>query len=303
MKTVLCICTYRRPDGLKKLLDALPSLDESDALEVVVVDNDAECAGLAVCQNLPPHYPFKVHAMRQSEPGISAARNMATAQALILKPTLVAFLDDDEWPETQWLAELKRVQRQNNAAVVGGPTRPVFPKGTDAQLLKNPYYGADMGLPDGSACVLQAGGNFLIKAQALEPLAPVFFHPDFAHSGGEDLAFFMQLSQHGHTMYWANQAIVHEPVPESRLQDGWMRRRIINIHNSRVRVMTMLQPGLMPASIRLLKTVALGAVALVLSAIALLVPARSEQASQLRWKFQGKLSAHLGRSTVRSESY
>ena len=38
---VLCICTYRRPDGLAKLLNALPALHDSDDMIVVVSDNDA----------------------------------------------------------------------------------------------------------------------------------------------------------------------------------------------------------------------------------------------------------------------
>ncbi len=308
---VLCVCTYRRPDGLRKLLESLPLLTTSqasdtgfdDQLAVVVADNDAAREGLAVCQSLSDSFPFRVHTVSATEPGISAARNAATSAALQLHPEFIAFLDDDEWPESQWLAELLRVQQEHSADVVGGPTRPVFPHGTADELKDNPYYGADMGLPDASACVLQAGGNFLIRAEVIEPLAPDFFHPAFAHSGGEDLAFFMQLNQRGHTMYWAANAIVHEPVPTSRLQDGWMRSRIINIHNARVRVMQLLQPGLVPSVIRGLKTVALGTVAAGLSVMAWISPAMSEQARQLRWKFQGKFSAHLGRVTVRSETY
>jgi len=306
---VLCICTYRRPDGLRKLLDSLPELDAGDGqryadqLQIVVADNDAAREGLAVCELLPATYPFKLHTVSATEPGISAARNAATSAALALKPDLIAFLDDDEWPEPQWLAELIRIQTRCNADVVGGPTRPVFPANTPQDLLNNPYYGADMGLPDATGCTLQAGGNFLIRADVIEPLAPDFFHPAFAHSGGEDLAFFLQLQQLNRSMFWAANAIVHEPVPEARLHDGWMRSRIVNIHNARVRVMQLLQPELKHSIVRCLKTVVLGIVAGALSAVAWVSPALTEKARLLRWKFSGKLSAHLGRVTVRSETY
>ena len=53
-KVVLCICTYRRPDGLRKLLEALPALENAPNLEVVVADNDAGKEGLAVCQFAEP---------------------------------------------------------------------------------------------------------------------------------------------------------------------------------------------------------------------------------------------------------
>lgn len=303
LNIVLCVCTYRRPDGLKKLLDSLPSLELDHPLQVVVADNDDARQGIDVCQNIGPDYPFTIHTLSATEPGISAARNAATLEALRLQPDLIAFLDDDEWPEPQWLAELVRVQQQCDVAAVGGPTRPVFPDDAPEDIRTNPYYGADMGLPDESICQLQAGGNFLIKADVMRGYAPDFFHPDFAHSGGEDLAFFMQLSHHGHRMAWAAQAIVHEPVPPSRLQPDWMRRRVVNIHNSRVRVMQLLQPGAKAGITRGLKTVALGIVALSLSAVAWLSPALADQARQLRWKFAGKFSAHLGRATVRSETY
>lgn len=303
MKIVLCICTYRRPAGLKQLLQTLPSVLGTQGLEIIVADNDEAAEGIAVCNNMSSDYPFKIHPIPAVEPGISAARNAATALALTLKPELVAFLDDDEWPEPQWLEELCRVQRDCNADVVGGPTRPVFPEGINIEILENSYYGADLSLPDASPCQLQAGGNFLIKASVLHHFAPNFFHPSFAHSGGEDLAFFTQLAQHGHPMFWAANAVVHEPVPESRLQDGWLRHRIINIHNSRVRVMQHLKPGFAHSSVRVTKTVALGMVASGLSAGALFVPGLKHRAQMLRWKFHGKLTAHLGQATVRGETY
>ncbi len=303
IKVVLCVCTYRRPAGLKKLLDNLPALHGADDLQVVVSDNDAAGEGIAICQGMPSDYPFTIHTVTESTPGISAARNTATAKALSLSPELIAFLDDDEWPEPQWLSELIRVQKKHSADVVGGPTRPEFPEHADPALLANPYYGADMALPDESRCQLQAGGNFLMRASVLSPLAPEFFRPEFAHSGGEDLAFFMQLAQLDHSMYWAANAVVHEPVPESRLHPNWLKHRVVTVHNSRVRVMQLLQPDLPATLVRCTKTVGLGVVAGLLSLTSMIVPSLKDKATQLRWKFEGKLTAHLGRTTLRSETY
>lgn len=302
--TVLCICTYRRPDGLRKLLESLPQIEASEGLQVVVCDNDAAAQGLAVCAELQKAgYPFPLHTVSATQNGISAARNAACVRALSLKPRLLAFLDDDEWPEAQWLSELKRVQAQCGVDVVGGPTRPEFPPDTPESVRQNPYYGADMGLEDSCRCVLQAGGNFLITHDALASQAPEFFNPAFAHSGGEDLAFFLQLHQSGHAMAWAANAIVHEPVPQERLSDGWVRQRVINIHNSRVRVMQLLQPDLSHRLVRGLKTVALGCQAALASCLVWLGPDWPDRARQLRWKFRGKLTAHFGLATIRNESY
>ncbi len=306
MKIVLGICTYRRPDELKKLLDALPNLhdiEDKHTLEVVVADNDAASEGVEVCNKLPSTYPFNVIAFSQKSSGISAVRNAVVQKALSLAPDVVAFLDDDEWPEPQWLAELLRVQEQYDADLVGGPTRPEFPDHADPGLLDNPYYGADLNLPDGSACQLQAGGNFLIKANVLQHYAPEPFHEAFSTSGSEDLAFFTLLNADGHRMYWAAKAAVHEPVPDSRLAPDWLRQRVINIHNSRVRVMQLLQPGVVPSVVRSLKTCALGCMTVLLSLVGALIPSQRHKAQLLRWKFIGKLTAHSGKITQRGETY
>lgn len=303
MSTVLCICTYRRPEGLRALLESLPSLAASDGMQVVVVDNHADGEGAAVCSQLPENYPFTVHASVEPQAGISPARNAAVNKALSLNAELLAFLDDDEQPSSQWLAELMRVQQDTGADVVGGPTLSVFPDDVDEQTKQNPYFGADLGVADGAACQLQAAGNFLIKADVIRTLAPSFFHPAFAKSGGEDLAFFTQLAQQGASMHWAAKAIVHESVPANRLTDSWMKSRVINIANSRVRVMQMLQPGIIASIIRVLKTTALGLVAGLQSAVSVAVPGTRHQARMLRWKFWGKLSAHLRMATTREEGH
>ncbi|MBX2881694.1 MAG: glycosyltransferase family 2 protein [Granulosicoccus sp.] len=303
MNVVLCICTYRRPEGLETLLNALPELQHDVQLSIVVSDNDKARQGIAVVESLPKSYPYPIYAISELNAGISAARNSAVNKALSLQPELVAFLDDDEWPQAQWLNELLRIQAEQQADAVGGPTKPVFPDETPESVIDNDYYGADLNLADGSLCQLQAGGNFLIRASVLEAYKPDFFHPSFAYSGGEDLAFFTQLAKDGYRMAWASNAIVYEPVPPARLADGWLKRRIINIHNSRVRVMQMLDPGLGPTIMRGIKTIALGGAALLLTTASIVMPRYRQAAQMMRWKFRGKLTAHFGRATVRGETY
>jgi len=303
VKTVICICTYKRPDGIQSLLNALTQLQDGSGIEICVVDNDAAGEGAAVCHSLPADYPFTVHAMVEPQAGISPARNKVVSHALTLNPDYLAFLDDDERPEPQWLSELLRVQSTTGADVVGGPTLSEFPADVPDSVRRNPYFGADLGFADGQSCQLQAAGNFLIKSEVIQTMAPTFFHPAFAHSGGEDLAFFTQLAKNGASMHWAAKAIVHETVPANRLTRGWMKSRVVNIANSRVRVMQMLEPGPLQAAIRALKTIALGTVAALSSVIAIVLPTKREQARMLRWKFWGKLSAHLRIATTRGEGH
>ena len=299
MKIVIAICTYQRPEGLERLLRSLTSLEGDNNITVAVADNDAAAEGLAVVERMRAAYPYPLVSTRAEQPGISHSRNAVATLALAQEPELIAFLDDDEWPEPQWLSEMIRVQATCNADAVGGPTVSLFPDDAPAELTQSHYYGAALDVPDGAACQLQAAGNFLIRASTLASLGPQFFHPDFAQSGGEDLAFFMTMAQRGHTMHWATNATVYEPVPKERLTTAWLRERVKIVHNSRVHVMATLQPGLVATLVRLIKTAGLGAYATLYSLAGLVLPTMRLDAASLRWKFIGKLSAHLNLRAAR----
>jgi len=297
----ICICTFRRPEGLRNALKHVSKLDFDGELHVVVADNDAAGEGLTVCEDLQADYRWPLLSTAVSDSGISYSRNAAATLALTRKPDFIAFLDDDEWPNPDWLQELLRVQHEHDADAVGGPTLSVFPEGTPEDIRNNPYYGADLGKSDGSACQLEAAGNFLIRADKLQPLGPEFFHPDFAKSGGEDLAFFMKLKDSGARMHWSAKAVMNESVPPDRLSMEWMKHRVIIIANSRVRVLRMLQPGLLASLERCAKTCALFAQATLMSLLGLFNKPLAEKAQILRWKFRGKLSAHLQVNISRAE--
>ncbi len=303
MKAVIAICTFERPDSLRHLLQALRTLAFDGQIEIVVADNSAALEGLAVLDTLPADYPHPTHGVDASaRPGISENRNRALTRALELSPDVIACIDDDEWPEPEWLAELVRVQDTTGVSAVGGPTLPAFPvSATDAQR-RNPYFGADMNLPNGAACTLQAAGNFLILPEALAGMGPEFFDSHYAHSGGEDLDFFARLEQAGHRMAWASQAIVHEPVIAARLSHNWMKARIINIHSTRVRIMQKLEPGFGASLVRSVKTAGLGAVSLLYTVVGLFSRPLAEEARLLRWKFLGKLAGHRGSERRRTET-
>ena len=301
MKIAICICTFRRPEGLRNALEHVAKLSFDGELTVVVADNDAAGEGLGVCKQLAADFRWPILSTAVSDSGISYSRNAAATLALTVNPDFVAFLDDDEWPEPEWLTELLRVQEQQDADAVGGPTLSVFPENTPESAKQNKYFGADLGLPDGSACQLEAAGNFLIKTSALKQLGPEFFHPAFAQSGGEDLAFFMSLKKHNAKMHWATNAVMNESVPADRLSVEWMKQRVIVIANSRVRVTKMLQPGLLSALERVAKTCALFAQASLMSLLGLFSKPMADKAQILRWKFWGKLTAHLQVNISRAE--
>lgn len=302
MNVALCICTFRRPEGLANLLDHLTRLDWSDELSIFVADNDSlDQQGHSLVQSLRADYRWPVSSSVVDRQGISFCRNHVVAMALKSAPDLVAFLDDDEWPTEQWLKELVRVQQATDAGAVGGPTLPEFPQGVSDYYRSNPYYGADERLPDGSECVLNAAGNFLIKASILSEMSPEVFSPEFALTGGEDLAFFYVIQQRGHRMSWAADARVHESVPAERLTPEWIKSRVVAAANIRVHVMQKYEPEFASSLVRVIKTAGLIPVCLAMTIAGFFHTGTAHAAQRLRWRFQGKFTAHLKHKLIRDE--
>src|SRR5450432_4130407 len=95
----LCIPTFRRPQGLRKLLEHVARLTYGGKLSVLVVENDADQrAGEAVVRMMMRDFQFPLTCIVEPERGQTYAYNRAFASACGQpKPDYVAVLDDDEY--------------------------------------------------------------------------------------------------------------------------------------------------------------------------------------------------------------
>jgi glycosyltransferase involved in cell wall biosynthesis len=125
----LCIPTFRRPQGLRKLLTHVGQLAYGGRLLVIVVDNDAgEEAGAHVAERMSQDYPFPLAVVVEPRRGQSYAynRGFRCACRAMPAPDYVAVLDDDEYPDRAWLTEMVAAALALHADIVGGPVLPVF---------------------------------------------------------------------------------------------------------------------------------------------------------------------------------
>lgn len=229
MKVALCVCTYRRPAGLRRLLAAVAALrtDRVGVLEVVVVDNDPDGSARAVVDSLG-EMPFVVHYAHERHRGISHARNRAVAEAA--DADWVAFLDDDEEPEPEWLDELLRVQAAHAADVVAGPVPPKYEAPAPRWVLRGRFHEAPR-RPTGSPLPYADTGNVLVRASLFRDF-PAPFAPSLALAGGEDTHFFLRVARAGHRIVWADAAVAWEWVPPSRVRLPWLLRRAFRRGNT-----------------------------------------------------------------------
>ncbi len=291
----ICICTYKRPNALRRLLEKLSTIDHAGSASVIVVDNSVDGEGEKVCKALlEDGYRWTLSYAIELEPGISFARNRALQIAMTASPDFIAMLDDDEWPEPQWLKELLRVQRSTGADIVGGPVIPVFPPGAEQWQDLAPYYGADRPLADESTCLLYASGNFMASLRSLVALMPTPFDERFAKSGGEDMHLFRRLAELGFSMRWAAHARVLEEVPESRMNLAWLRQRQIRRGNLNVLIQRVFEPGWRAEVLRIAKTCGLLGISITLLVFAFPYRPWRIRSHLLLYKAFGKILGHFG---------
>jgi succinoglycan biosynthesis protein ExoM len=268
MNVSLCVCTYRRPVGLRRLLDAVARIHTARVrrLEIVIVDNDPDGSARATVDSIDG-MPFILRYVNEPRRGISFARNRAVAEA---DPSSdwIAFLDDDEEPEPAWLDELLRVQAEHGADVVAGPVPPKFESPAPRWVLRGRFHEPPRHAT-GTLLPYADTGNVLVRASLFREF-PAPFAPSLALAGGEDTHFFLRVARARHRIVWADDAVAWEWVPPSRVRLPWLLRRAFRRGNTWALLERELEPGLRIRARRILRgggRIARGAVLLPVAAV------------------------------------
>jgi succinoglycan biosynthesis protein ExoM len=235
VKLVVGVITFRRPEGLTALLDGLAGLRfEAPApeLSVVVVDNDPAGSAQGVCDaaTASGRLPGSLHYVRESRRGLSFARNRAVGTALDQGADYLAFVDDDEVPNPDWLEELLRVARGYGADVVAGRVIRRFEREPPEWVSRGGFF-VDRRLPTGTPVQIASTSNVLVSSRVLTAMNQLF-DARFALTGGEDTHFFLRVSAAGYRLVWADDAVVEELVPPERARLGWVLRRAYRVANT-----------------------------------------------------------------------
>jgi succinoglycan biosynthesis protein ExoM len=235
MTVGIAVCTYRRPDGLARLLAALPQgCGGYWPLTVFVIDNDGSAPSVARIVAAARAGGADVRLVVETAPGISAARNRALAEAEAAGVLQLAMIDDDEWPRPGWLEALLACQRATGAVVTGGVVEPCFPPDMPARLRRlAPLWAVAPQVRGGRAFVF-ATSNVLLDLGQLRDVPRPLFDAAFGLSGGGDLVAFSRLAALGKPMAWAEDATVVEEVPPARASFAWLRQRRFRVGNHMV---------------------------------------------------------------------
>lgn len=223
----VCICTFKRPQMLSNLLSKLQDQITEDRFtySAVVVDNDANKSAFDTVNNWKNKSLIQIDYFCEPEQNIALARNKAVANA---KGNFIAFIDDDEFPDKNWLINLFKTLNQYQCAGVLGPVKPYFEIAPPNWIIKGKICerksyctGTILKKPDET----RTGNVLLNKSICSNHEKP--FNPEFGLTGGEDVDFFDRMMKKGLTFVWCNEAFVYEIVPPDRFKRSFHLKKAL----------------------------------------------------------------------------
>jgi succinoglycan biosynthesis protein ExoM len=228
----VAVCTYRRP-SLEATLRSLAAqvLPPATRMRVIVADNDETPSAQPLAQRLATELALDCVYVHAPARNISVARNACLDAG---RAPLLAFLDDDEEASPTWLRCLIERLAEDDADVVFGPVRAIYPEDAPRWLREadlhsiSPIRRPGHGLETGYTC------NALIVRDQVGDLK---FDPQLGRSGGEDTVFFHEMSTRGAKLTFAPKAIVTEIVRSQRVGLNWLLKRGFRTGQTHARIL------------------------------------------------------------------
>lgn len=224
----MCICTYKRPELLKRLLSKLEEQKTEGLFDysIVIVDNDRSESARQIAESYARQTKIFISYYVEPEQNIALARNRAIENS---RGDFIAIIDDDEFPADNWLLNLYAARARFEADGVLGPVKPYFEKGCPAWIVKGKLC-ERASHPTGT--IMRATdsrtGNLLLKKEIFDA-SDNRFEPEFGRTGGEDVWFFIKVMGKGRVFVWCEEALVYETVPPERWKESYYLKKFVRI--------------------------------------------------------------------------
>ena len=189
------VCTYNGSRTIRDCLDALLRL-EYPTFEVIVVNDGSTDATAEIVADYP------VHLISTDNRGLGSARNTGLEAAT---GEIVAYVDDDAYPDPHWLTYVAGIFINTTHAAVGGPNIPPPGDGPIADCVANAPGGPVHVLLSDQEAEHIPGCNMAFRKAVLQAIGG--FDPQF-RIAGDDVDVCWRLQKQGWTVGFNAAAVV-----------------------------------------------------------------------------------------------
>lgn len=122
----IIVATYNGSAGIGRLLDSFLEANKPEAVDwfITVVDNNSSDGTSDVVLRYLPSFAGRLALLFENRQGKSFALNLGIDST---DRELVAFIDDDETVDAEWMTRVAAVFADDNVGFAGGPCVPVWP--------------------------------------------------------------------------------------------------------------------------------------------------------------------------------
>jgi len=229
------VCTYNRAQSLAKTLESLvvQTVPAGTHWEIVVVDNNSKDETRQVVGEFECRYPGHFRYVFEERQGISQARNAGIAAS---QGDVLAFIDDDEIADVDWLQYLTSDLWDDKWAGTGGPIvpnwecpRPRWLEGKNTFLMGPlcAYNYEPGGDSDQEMTESPVGANMAFRKEVFERVGG--FRTDLGRVGNnllsnEDTEFGRRIFAAGMRIRWVRSAITYHQIDERRINRRYFLR-------------------------------------------------------------------------------
>lgn len=231
LSVTVAVLTRCRPHMLASVIRSFAGLKRVSSCQVrfLVVENDHTPACRELVDALGSELRMQaLNYVHEPQIGIPLARNRAAREAISAGHDLLAFVDDDEVVDENWLINLVEGYRESDAVLLGAPVR-TKPGGKDHtwfqrrmhHCIKKRYAKKERRaarLSDGPANdrVTIVTNNWLGKTEIFADHG-IWFDENMRFTGGTDAKLFTDVVNAGLPTAWVTDAYVYEDIPPERL--------------------------------------------------------------------------------------
>ena len=189
------VCTYNGARTIRDCFEGLKRLAYPD-YEVIVVDDGSTDATAAIARE------YHCRLIQTENRGLSSARNTGLGEAT---GEIVAYIDDDAYPDPHWLAYLAATFLSTSHAAVGGPNVAPPGDGPIAECIARAPGGPVHVLLSDREAEHLPGCNMAFRKARLEAIGG--FDPQF-RTAGDDVDICWRLEERGWTLGFSAAAMV-----------------------------------------------------------------------------------------------